>query len=62
MVVLDALSRSQLNHSELEFTENSLIDYIHFVPLNIPISDTRLKQFEARAKLAVDPFRLYGHY
>ena len=57
MVVLDALSRSQLNHSELEFTENSLIDHIHFVPLNIPISDTRLKQFEARAKLAVDPFR-----
>ena len=46
MLVSDTLSRSHLSDSEPKFTENSLIHHVHFVQLNIPISETRLKQFQ----------------
>ena len=39
-----------MSHSKLEFTENSLIHHVHFVLLNIPISETCLKQFQLQTK------------
>ena len=50
MLVSDTLSRSHLSDSEPEFTENSLIHHVHFVQSNIPISETRLKQFQLETK------------
>ena len=46
MLVWDTFSRFFLTRSETEFTENSLIHYDHFVLSNLPISETRLKQFQ----------------
>ena len=45
-IVSDSFSRSQLNHSEPKFTENSLIHQVHFVLSNLPIRETCLKQFQ----------------
>ena len=39
-----------MSHCEREFTENSLIHHVHFVLSNIPISETRLKQFQLETK------------
>ena len=49
-LVSDTLSRSHLSDSEPKFTENSLIHHVHFVQSNIPISETRLKQFQLETK------------
>ena len=43
MLVSDTCSRSHLIHSQPKFTENSLI-------LNLPISETRLKQLQIETK------------
>ena len=45
MLVSDALSRSYLNDIEPEFDENTLIQYVHFILSNLPISQSRLDQF-----------------
>ena len=50
MLVSDALSRSHLSSSEPKFTEISLIHHVHFVLLNLPISETSLKQFQLKTK------------
>ena len=50
MLVSDTFSRSHLSHSEPEFTEDSLIHHVHFVLSNLPISETRLKQFQLETK------------
>ena len=50
MLVSETLSRSHLSHSESEFTEDSLIHHVHSVLLNLPISETRLKQFQLETK------------
>ena len=50
MLVSDALSRSYLSSSEPKFTEISLIHHVHFVLLNLPISETSLKQFQLKNK------------
>ena len=49
MLVSDTLSRSHLSRSKLEFT-NSLIHHVHFVLSILPISETRLKQFQLETK------------
>ena len=50
MLVSDTLSRSHLSRFEPEFTEDNLIHHVHFVLLNLPISETRLKQFQLETK------------
>ena len=50
MLVLGTLNRFLLNHSEPEFTENSLIHHVHFVLFYLPISVTHLKQFQLETK------------
>ena len=50
MLVSDTLSRSHLSRSESEFTEDSLIHHVHSVLSNLPISETRLKQFQLETK------------
>ena len=50
MLVSDTLSRSHLSCSEPEFTEDSLFHDVHFVLSNLPISETRLKQFQEETK------------
>ena len=41
----DALSCSYVNDTEPEFDENTLIGYVHFILLNLPISQSWLDQF-----------------
>ena len=50
MLVSDTLSRSHLSLSELELTEDSLLQDVHFVLSNLPISEIRLKQFQEETK------------
>ena len=50
MLVSDTLSRSHLSRFEPEFTEDNLIHHVHFVLLNLPVSETRLKQFQLETK------------
>ena len=50
MLVSDTFSRSHLSHSKPEITEDSLIHHVHFVLSNLPISETRLKQFQLETK------------
>ena len=50
MLVSDTLSRSHLSRSQPEFTEDSLIHHVHSVLSNLPISETRLKQFQLETK------------
>ena len=50
MLVSDTLSRSHLSRSEPVSTEDSLIDHVHFLLLNLPISEIRLKQFQLETK------------
>ena len=45
MLISDTFSRSHLSRSEPKFSEDSLIHHVHFVLLNLPISETLLKQF-----------------
>ena len=49
MLVSETLNRSHLSHFESEFTQDSLIHHAHFVS-NLPISETRLKQFQLETK------------
>ena len=46
MLGLDALSRAYIKKSKLELDENSLIHRVHFLTLNLPISNERLEQFK----------------
>ena len=50
MLVSDTLSKSHLSRFETEFTEDSLINYVHFVLSKRPISETRLKLFQLETK------------
>ena len=50
MLVSDTLSRSHLSLSQPEFTEDSSIHHVHSVQSNLPISETRLKQFQLETK------------
>ena len=50
MLVSDTVSRSCLSSSEPEFAEDGLIDHVHFVLLNLPIGETRFKQFQLETK------------
>ena len=45
MLVSDALSRSYLNDIKPEFDKNTLIQHVHFILSNLPISQSRLDQF-----------------
>ena len=45
MLVSDSLSRSYLNDIKPEFDKNTLIRHIHFILLNLPISQFQLDQF-----------------
>ena len=49
MLVSETLNRSPLSYFEPEFTQDSLIHHAHFVS-NLPISETRLKQFQLETK------------
>ena len=42
MFVSDALSQSYLNDIKPEFDENTLIWQVHFILLNLPISQSQL--------------------
>ena len=44
MLVSDALSWSYLNDIKPEFDEDTLIRHVHFILLNLPISQSRLDQ------------------
>ena len=46
MLGLDVLSRAYIKKSKLELDENSLIHHVHFLTLNLPISNERLEQFK----------------
>ena len=46
MLVSDALSQAYIKNSKPEFDENSLIHHVHFVILNLPVSNERLQQFK----------------
>ena len=48
MLVLDALGRAYIKNSKPEFDENSLMHHVHFVILNLPISNERLEQFKEK--------------
>ena len=50
ILISDTLSRFHLSHFKPEFTENSLIHHVHFILLNLPISGTRLKEFQLKTK------------
>ena len=50
MLVSDTLSKSHLSRFETKFTEDSLINYVHFVLSNRPVSETRLKLFQLETK------------
>ena len=50
MLVSNTLSRSHLSRFEPKFTEDSLVDHVHFVLSKLPISETRLKQFQLETK------------
>ena len=50
MLVSDALSRVYMKNSKPEFDENSLIDHVHFVISNLPISNKRLEQFKEKTR------------
>ena len=50
MLVSETLSRSHLRHAEPEFAKNNSIHYVHFVLPNLPISETRLRQFQLKNK------------
>ena len=50
MLVSDTLSRSYLNDIKPECDENTLIQHVHFILLNIPISQSRLDQFHLEAQ------------
>ena len=50
MLVSDTLSRSHLSLSEPELTKDSLLQDVHFVLSNLPISEIRLKQFQEETK------------
>ena len=50
MLVSDTLSKSHLSRSQPKFTEDSLIHHVHSVLSNLPISETRLKQFQLETK------------
>ena len=50
MQVSDTLGRFYLSRFEPEVTEDSLIHHVHFVLSNLPISETRLKQFQLETK------------
>ena len=45
MLLSNALSRSYLNDIKPEFNENTLIRQVHFILSNLPISQSRSKQF-----------------
>ena len=44
MSASDVLSQAYIKNSKAEFDENSLIHHMHFVFLNLPISNERLEQ------------------
>ena len=50
MLVLDNLSKSNWTIPNLNLLKNSLIHHVHSVLSNIPVSETRLKQFQLEAK------------
>ena len=50
MLVSDTLSRCHLSRFEPEFIEDSLIHRVHFILSNLPIRETRLKQFQLETK------------
>ena len=50
MLVSNTLSRSHLSLFEPKFTEDSLVEHVHFVLSKLPISETRLKQFQLETK------------
>ena len=45
MLVSDTSSRSYLNDIKPEFDGNTLTRHVHFILLNLPISQSRLEQF-----------------
>ena len=50
MLVSDTLSEAYIKNSKPEFDENSLIYDVHFVILNLPISNKRLEQFKEETR------------
>ena len=50
MLVSDALIRVYIKNLKPEFDNNSLIHRMHFVILNLPISNERLQQFKEETR------------
>ena len=50
MLVLDALSQAYVKNSKPELDENSRIHHVHFVTLNLSISNKRLEQFNKESR------------
>ena len=50
MLVSDTLRRPHISHYKPELAENGLTHHVNFVLLNLPISETRLKQFQLETK------------
>ena len=46
MLASDALSQGYIKNSKPEFDENRLIHHVHFVILNLLISNRHLEQFK----------------
>ena len=50
MLLSNALSRAYIKNSKPEFDENSLIHHVHFVILNLSISNEHLEQFKEQTQ------------
>ena len=50
MLVLDALTRAYVKNSKPELDENNRIHHVHFVTLNLSISNKRLGQFKEESR------------
>ena len=50
MLVSNALSQAYIKNSKPKFDENSLIYHVHFVILNLPITNERLEQFKEETR------------
>ena len=62
MLVLDALSRTNIKNWKPEFDENSLIHHVHFVISNLPISNKSLEQFKEETRKDLISHELHPYF
>ena len=62
MLVLDALSRTNIKSWKPEFDENSLMHHVHFVISNLPISNKPLEQFKKETRKDLISHELHPYF